>query len=693
MGIGEQVVFDDDFVLEGVGPGTCFPEVAVAGSTVECRFPLIGRIQELSDWQGAVTVSQDTDHSQDHGVACRFDRTELWCPHVPVAYDPGPVEVSLELDGDTRPLASYEAVDTFEYDFSLFLVGGEEPVAFPDRPLNISLWRNELESTNEAWVLLRRRTREVGNDPFETVSVDKLVLPEVGSHVSSETSVDAPVDPGRYVAVLCVGVSVAECSLVPGHYPFQVIDPALSELVTGHNRTDAARINLVFVGSNLSSDLPVVDLATDLLTIGAPAVLDFENRLSLLDDETDPRSVSQIFFGPFATEPLRSSVDRFNLWYLDADLVDERALFHNSDPEFSRGDELAGFDLPNTAIVTLHLRPNGISGRSESWWTSFRGREDVPTRDEMVFAGAYVSFNAEAPMWAASTLTHELGHALFDLRDEYVEDERSTQYGYPNCAESYEQAEEWWGELEGRVDPFVSEYTTVMQELNFWVPDSLVDDVTVGFVEGGCYGSGGLAVRPTVDGLMNSEIPIFGAVNRARIEDLLDNFEARVDIGSPDDIDLRCFPAISASPGDTVRCNGALARFVDAAPGAIELSMPGQVVRCSVDRVDELGVRGVSCPELTTTGAGPWTIVVSIDDGRGDVVARIQSDEVEEPQPEASTMTTLVETATTEPEGPSDGVAGDANYPLGWVIISGLGALVVAVGGWLLLRWATNDDG
>jgi hypothetical protein len=47
-----------------------------------------------------------------------------------------------------------------------------------------------------------------------------------------------------------------------------------------------------------------------------------------------------------------------------------------------------------------------------------------------------------------------------------------------------------------------------------------VDDVTVDYVEGGCYGSG-RGIRPTVDSLMHSNLPVFGAVNRRQAEAVL----------------------------------------------------------------------------------------------------------------------------------------------------------------------------
>jgi hypothetical protein len=46
------------------------------------------------------------------------------------------------------------------------------------------------------------------------------------------------------------------------------------------------------------------------------------------------------------------------------------------------------------------------------------------------------------------TTLHELGHAAFGLKDEYVEKGKGDKSGEPNCAPDIETAREWWGDLE-----------------------------------------------------------------------------------------------------------------------------------------------------------------------------------------------------------------------------------------------------
>lgn len=50
----------------------------------------------------------------------------------------------------------------------------------------------------------------------------------------------------------------------------------------------------------------------------------------------------------------------------------------------------------------------------------------------------------------AKGFLHELGHSL-GLRDECVDCQQLSQSGPPNCAATKEEAEEWWGDLVGKV--------------------------------------------------------------------------------------------------------------------------------------------------------------------------------------------------------------------------------------------------
>ena len=695
----------DEFVLEGVGPGDCHPAVASIGTPVECRFPLIGRVQRLAEWQGPITVDLRPGFAPvaSERRPCVFEGATLRCSHLIDFFEDGEVAVVLELGGVERELGAFTAVDSFDQPYFSSTVGRTEPVAWPGRPVRVTTWRNDLESDDGLWALTERRVDgpERFVDPFVFVGSQELDVPEPGSFESTDSDVVAPAEPGRYVMSMCVGPGPDECSVIPGHHPFQVIDPTLHEVVPGHNRSDGDRINLVFVGAGLPEGIEVETVTRRLLGLDGPEVSTFD-RPGVPIDDVDPDSdlaFGALTFGPFAVEPLRSAVDRFNFWTLEDELVDERALFHDAHPEWSSGRDLEGFDLDHVSVVALHHQVVGRFGRSEAFWPSFTGQIDTPARADLEFAGVYLAIDANWPELTARTLTHEFGHSLFDLRDEYTETGRSVTYGYPNCADGLEQAEEWWGDLVGQQDPFLEEYLAVLERMDQWIPEDLTEQLVVaelGSVTGGCYDGDGSTIRPSADSVMNSEVPVFGAVNRRRVEQVLDRFDPRVQLAGVQDVTLRCFPAASVSVGDPVRCSGAMARFVDPGPDPIVVSVGDEQVECEIDEIGSDGIRGVRCPDLTVAGEAPWPVTVGVGDGPVREITRLWPVR-EQSEPPASTTTTTEATTTTtvvttEPE-PTSTITGDGSVSPGVAAVAGAFALaVVLLGGWWFQRASAKAD-
>lgn len=109
-------------------------------------------------------------------------------------------------------------------------------------------------------------------------------------------------------------------------------------------------------------------------------------------------------------------------------------------------------------------------------------------------------------------IVHELGHAAFGLKDEYVNEKKGDRHGQPNCAPDIETAKEWWGDLESE---------------------------GAGYFQGCSYIKEN--VRPTENSAMRNpyETLEFGPVNERQIEDtfhllrsdrgLLDRFETIVE--------------------------------------------------------------------------------------------------------------------------------------------------------------------
>ncbi|MGI9613560.1 MAG: hypothetical protein ACR2QO_11655, partial [Acidimicrobiales bacterium] len=152
----------------------------------------------------------------------------------------------------------------------------------------------------------------------------------------------------------------------------------------------------------------------------------------------------------------------------------------------------------------------------------------VRTLPSHPFANSVVTVSSAFPAAGLIEVPHELGHALFNLSDEYVGrvsgfDGRTDLSSWPTCAEDDAEAASWWGDLEGAVDPMVTTWASEMESAGFLLVDTdvLRERVRVTAVDGGCYGVPG-SYRATEDSLMNTSIPVLGSVNRRWAEQVLD---------------------------------------------------------------------------------------------------------------------------------------------------------------------------
>ena len=71
------------------------------------------------------------------------------------------------------------------------------------------------------------------------------------------------------------------------------------------------------------------------------------------------------------------------------------------------------------------------------------------------------------------------------------------------------EADQWWADLVGDVDPMVDIWAAEMDENGFPIgdPAGIAASVTVSNVDQGCYGVTG-SLRATFDSLMNNSIPV-----------------------------------------------------------------------------------------------------------------------------------------------------------------------------------------
>ncbi len=339
--------------LTGIGalvelPGECGSGAPLEpGWSVDCRFAL------RPGAEAGINDVELTSSSGDY-TRCFVDDTSemVRCQGLlGERYEQGTVTFDLFIDGMIEQGAA-TITRTWNADpsFSFSTIGSGESVVFDGRPLR---WFSYVyEPLDGLFVTIRNRD---GGDVLRTVP-----LPVQEPFVSTEGSFEPELPIGRYRLWPCVGLTADTCVEQPGGEPFQVISGELIELIDGHNRPSAERINVVFVGSGLSrpvGDEPPLDLptlATELLTIDGPTGV---------DDGGKPvgagEPAQRLVWGPLATEPLASNIDRFNFWYLDDDLADELGvLFGGTESE---GD--VGFDLPNLQITALYHHEDRFSLR------------------------------------------------------------------------------------------------------------------------------------------------------------------------------------------------------------------------------------------------------------------------------------------------------------------------------------------
>lgn len=477
------------------GPGTCSPAVAQPSQTVTCIFALL-------TGDDATPVEASTNGVIGNRVPCRFSRQSLICRGLTPPAMSGSAGVDLIIGRRVRPTMARFEVDASHRDFTVFLAGGFEPVGFTDTGISIQLSDNlsadKTSHDDHVWAMVSGHGDPTSQRP-----------PTLLTPGSTTLTID---EPGRYRLRACVGTDPDNCLVQPGHWSFQIIDSTLRELIPGHNQPLADRVNLIFAGSGFTSTSAMTEQAALLLTLEGP----------ILSSVTTGEP-SDLNYGPFAIEPLRSSQHRFNYWYLDTDVIDPRSLFIGSQTDISQERSLAGFDVPHPVITTLHSLQPGQWWPSEASLASFSGNEQAPRRDGIRFGSVYLAIPEGDSAGEATTLAHELGHALFALRDEYSSDGQASTFGFPNCAPDPTTADLWWGELDGVVDPFVHDYLAALESAGLWLPEDLVESVRVAMSDGLCGGDfDGGAVRPSADSLMNTRVPVFGSVNRARAQAILD---------------------------------------------------------------------------------------------------------------------------------------------------------------------------
>ncbi len=648
--------------VDDILPGECGPVPVVTGQHVDCRFPLAREVM-LDPLGGpyVTDVEGRYDEENDEQADCLIEDGELVCRTVATYYPSGTLDVRVRVgwEGSTGVVAQIQTVDWGAVPVVFTPVSATEPYTMALRPLQ--LWVDGWQGSE---LYGRVRDRYTG-EPVAT-----LPIPEPGESFGAVSVDVTPLPPGRYRMQPCIptGDGPGVCEEANGAVYFQVGSGEVVEAIAGWNRAGADRINLVLAGSGFADFESFSEVAVALLGFDGPTLLDING------DVAGPDDVSTVEWGPFATEPIRSRRDRFNIWLLKDLLADPHSVFRVEPPN-GLGFGPGAATLPDVQLTAIELLPPGRWRTSEAGFPSFTSIEPgAPDRAGLQFAGAYVALPLWMPLSETETFTHELGHAVFDLRDEYTQYGRDTKHGYPNCAPDMEIAEAWWGDLVGEVDPFLGEYASVMESYGQWVPGraELEASFAVGYEWGGCYGEqgGAGAVRPTADSIMHGQTPVFGSVNRRRAEEIMDLWTGRDVLRAATDLDVVC-----ERPADdpwSVACRGSLVPYVDPPGDGLVMSVGGDEDDCTATGSAGGEPVVVVCGPIAAGGYDP--VAVHISGGPGSLAT------VTLPAIEVTAIRVPMGFGGTPPQPVPDPSSPWAIWPaLG---VGGLAVLAVVVVGW-----------
>ena len=309
--------------------------------------------------------------------------------------------------------------------------------------------------------------------------------------------------------------------------PLKSLDPTI-------NDPKADRINLIIIGKGYA------DTNVFLKTVRRDLALDGKELI-------DANTFDKVLFGLFAIEPFKGNLSKFNIWYYPEQITSDALSFINTQRNKANSTE-NDFGLKHASYIVFTNPQAELN--SFAYPSNIQPNQPL-VKDNFKFGSVNV---ARYPDIAdgMSVVAHELGHSLFNLRDEYVRTgtEFGDRYGF-NIARSLDEARQLWGAVENQVDPFyftwrekrknagywidksqpllVSTDKTTNEKIYSWHPEE--NELKVGYHEGGGITISGISWRPTITSLMSNEdvrnkswpqFPsVFGSANRKIMEDVL----------------------------------------------------------------------------------------------------------------------------------------------------------------------------
>ena len=195
----------------------------------------------------------------------------------------------------------------------------------------------------------------------------------------------------------------------------------LLEVFPDYNRAgDENRIDLVFAG--IENDVP---FEIEDYLVGMIDIYDERSVMIVSDGQIEGGNAPLERRGVFGLDPLHGNHHLFNFWYLPESYAYADAL---DDPDAlkctRKFDDVLGDcfpDQPNEYRVYLGT---DIDCRSSAEWGSH----------------TVVDVLDSSPYASTGTITHELGHVLFELADEYEDEDEGDSPRFPNCLDGGEMA-------------------------------------------------------------------------------------------------------------------------------------------------------------------------------------------------------------------------------------------------------------
>ena len=358
-----------------------------------------------------------------------------------------------------------------------------------------------------------------------------------------------PTKSGSMVVKYCIGISPSNCKVKSRFHELDLIPKLTTSNLYEETDKNADKINIVFKcgtdlnvnGKNRCTEYVKPLLAWD----GMPKYLNEINQ------DTTPENAFSIKWGLFSHEPLKSNKNKFNVFVIN----------ELDDANFTTYPTIAnnlGLNPKNTIFITAVLT-NGRSFAKKPLGTYDHTNAKIKKEDYQLLTKndsgrvfLYLGNNNEMRGENNGVLTHEIGHALFGLGDEYNEpDNKFSQIANPNC-QFPKDSKDLWTKMNNGVDPVNSvdsnyyEYIKLLKSTkNTRLNKSLFDmyeastnsifNVETYKVKynnfGGCTGPDDSKdiTTPTANSLMRTQMstPIWGTINRLRIENILSLFSGK----------------------------------------------------------------------------------------------------------------------------------------------------------------------